>query len=124
MKLDIGRKGEEIARKYLIKNKYTIIITNFRKPWGEIDIVAKDHQTKELVFVEVKTRNNIGLDSVLPEEELTSEKVRRLKRIFLSYLGKSKQDIPWRFDLIAIVLNKLPSSSPIIKHYKNIFLQF
>lgn len=38
---EIGRSGEERTQKYLLKNGYEILDTNFHSRWGEIDIVAK-----------------------------------------------------------------------------------
>ena len=124
MNFNVGEKGEETARKYLKKYHYRIITTNFRKPWGEIDIVAKDPITKEIVFVEVKSRTDSTLDIIYPEEELTPKKIKRLKRAFLSYLSKLKKDIPWRFDLITVIFNESSFRLFNIHHYKNIFLQF
>lgn len=40
MHLEIGKKGEEIACDYLKKNKYKILGRNFRKFFGELDIIA------------------------------------------------------------------------------------
>ena len=37
---NLGKLGEKIAEKYLIKNKYTIIEKNFYSKQGEIDIIA------------------------------------------------------------------------------------
>ena len=50
---EVGQKGEEIASKYLEKKGFTIQDRNYRKKWGEIDIVA--FKDKVLHFVEVKT---------------------------------------------------------------------
>ena len=52
----IGKIGEKLAVKYLRKQGYKIITTNFYTNRGEIDIVAKDGV--EFVFIEVKTRCN------------------------------------------------------------------
>ena len=49
-----GKLGEEIAEKYFIKLGYKIIERNFRKGYGEVDIIATFQNT--LVFIEVKTR--------------------------------------------------------------------
>lgn len=120
----IGFFGEDKATAYLRNSHYQIIQRNFQRKWGEIDIIAKDKKTKELVFVEVKTRQlNCGY-SLSPEEALTSKKVRRLKRAFLSYLNRyNLEDKPWRFDFIAIEIDNF-ENKPIIRHYKDIFLQF
>ena len=49
-----GKLGEDFTADYLVKNGYDIITRNYRKPCGEIDIVASKGDI--LVFVEVKTR--------------------------------------------------------------------
>ena len=51
-----AKLGEEIAVNYLKNKGYKIIERNFRKGYGEIDIVSI-HQNI-LVFVEVKTRTS------------------------------------------------------------------
>ncbi len=120
----IGSFGEDKATTYLQNSHYQVIQRNFQRKWGEIDIIAKDKKTKELVFVEVKTRQLNYAYSLNPEEALTSKKVRRLKRAFLSYLIQyNLEDKPWRFDFIAIEIDNF-NSEPIIRHYKDIFLQF
>lgn len=53
-KIKIGKLGENTACQYLVDKGYNIIRTNYAKPWGEIDIIAKSPD-KTLVFIEVKT---------------------------------------------------------------------
>ena len=57
-KINLGKYGEKIACEFLRKNKYKIITQNFKCKQGEIDIIAKDLNYKDIVFVEVKTRTN------------------------------------------------------------------
>jgi len=120
----IGSFGEDEATIYLQNSHYQIIQRNYQRKWGEIDIIAKDKETKELVFIEVKTRQLNYSNSLSPEEALTSKKVRRLKRAFLSYLNRyNLEDKPWRFDFIAIEIDNF-GNKPEIRHYKDIFLEF
>ena len=119
----IGSFGEKIAINYLLQNNHKIIIRNYRKKWGEIDIVSYDNKTKETVFLEVKTIS-LSNSQLLPEEELTNEKLIRLKRVILSFLNQYHlEDKPWRFDFIAI---EIPSFhlKPKIRHYQDVFLDF
>lgn len=54
----LGNLGENISIYYLINHNYKIICKNFSCRQGEIDIIAKDLLSNELVFFEVKTRTN------------------------------------------------------------------
>lgn len=49
-----GRWGEQVALDHLIHQRYRVLATRYRTPYGEIDIVAQHNTT--LVFVEVKAR--------------------------------------------------------------------
>ena len=46
---NLGKLGEKIAEKYLIKNKYTIIEKNFYSKQGEIDIIAEEKDTRRFI---------------------------------------------------------------------------
>lgn len=120
----VGYFGEEKVVIYLQNNHYQIIQRNFRKKWGEIDIVAKDKKTKEIVFIEVKTRQFNSYNGLMPEEALTVKKIYRLKRVFLSYLNQyNLEENSWRFDFIAVEINNFSQKSRI-RHYKDVFLEF
>ncbi|MCX8050478.1 MAG: YraN family protein [Chlorobi bacterium] len=112
-----GRRGETIARRYLVENGYRIVAENFRfGRYGEIDLVAYDNDT--LVFVEVKYRRSTQYGS--PEESVTERKratIRRIAEGFL-YVHRHISANEYRFDVIAI---EESSDGPIIRHWKNAF---
>jgi len=120
-KQEIGRIGEDLACEYLINNKYRVIERNYRRPWGEIDIIAKDPD-KTIVFVEVKTLHESTTFGLKPEDQLTASKLKKLAKTASLYSGANQdlinKDKGWRIDLIAITLNK--TDAPTISHYKNI----
>lgn len=130
-KSELGNLGEDIACKYLENKKYKILERNYRKPWGEIDIIAKA-KDKTLVFVEVKTMKDGGLNSLKPEDQMSRAKIEKFKRTAQLYAGERGNLISekkgWRLDVIAITLPenaldleyKAVISSAKINHYENI----
>jgi putative endonuclease len=52
---ELGKKGEQLAIDFLIKNEYKILEKNYRYLKAEVDIIAQKENT--LVVVEVKTRS-------------------------------------------------------------------
>jgi putative endonuclease len=100
---EIGKLGEEAARKFLKKRGYRIRETGFRCHHGEIDIVAqkKDY----LVFVEVRTKANLEFGT--PEESITQSKKEKLITSALTYTI-THQNLPtlWRIDVVAIELDE------------------
>lgn len=94
----LGIKGEEIAAAYLKNEGYNILKRNYKVPYGEADIIAKDKDT--VVFVEVKTRTNKSFGH--PFEAVDFRKQERLKRIALFYIKSIKTNFKVRFDVISI----------------------
>ena len=116
---DIGTIGEERACEFLIKKGYEIIKRNYWKPWGELDIVAKD-PNGTLVFVEVKTLVRLPANTDLqPEDNLTCAKLIKLKRTAELFVGSHSElideDEGYRMDLLAVSLEPLK-----IEHYENV----
>ena len=114
-KISTGREGEQIATTYLKKNGYSICEANFRCPLGEIDIIAREKKTGELIFVEVKTRKSSQLG--YPEQAVGVKKQRKLSQLALWYLQKKKlADTNARFDVIAITLLSHGNEIKLIKN--------
>ena len=94
-----GAEGEDSAVAHLLGRGYAILDRNFKTRAGEIDIIARDHQTT--VFVEVKRRETIGHGTAA--EFVSPSKMRRVvsaARIYAARHGLTDSLI--RFDVIAI----------------------
>ena len=94
-----GRRGEEIAARWLRDHGYRILERNYRRRFGEVDIIARHGDT--LVFIEVKSRGSSRFGA--PLDSITPEKQRRLIMIAQDYLcrhGGIEQSC--RFDVLAI----------------------
>lgn len=115
MRKAIGKKGENIATKYLINQGYKIIRRNFHTRYGEIDIICE--KAGVLVFVEVKARRNTNYGT--PEEAITPQKIEHLKKAALIYLEKENRFYKQlRFDVIGILMQGEDIS---INHIKDAF---
>jgi len=123
-KAKVGKTGEELAVSYLKKKHYSILERNFRRPWGELDIVAKKGDV--LVFIEVKTLvKQAGEYQLQPEDEFTYHKAQKLQKAIVLYFKERRIDLnhEWRADLIAIDLNPDCTLSDL-RHIENILFEF
>jgi putative endonuclease len=76
-----ARLGEDLAADFLKKQGYKVIERNFRKGYGEIDIIALKDKT--LIFAEVKTRTSEIFGS--PFEAITRFKLKTLEKTAVFY---------------------------------------
>jgi putative endonuclease len=112
----LGRIGEDLAAAFLQRAGYTILIRNYRQKCGEIDIIAEDRGT--LVFIEVKTRNNMSYGP--PFAAITEKKQRQIGRVAQDYLARHRLfDRPARFDVVSILMDK--GQAPLIELLPNAF---
>ena len=100
-----GRRGEDLAHRYLQAKGYRIIGRNLRLRGAhvELDLVARDADA--IVFVEVKTRKTDEFGT--PDESVDSEKRRHLIRAASTYLhiaGASWQHA--RFDIVSVTFDE------------------
>jgi len=121
-----GQTGEQVAANFLKNKGYEILDMNFKndsgRRLGEIDIVARDKQQDEIVFVEVKTREYNRYKDTLPEENINYQKLRKLAKIATVFLRERKmEDCDYRFDAISVWLDYTTRMAKI-KHLPNIFL--
>ena len=112
----IGKFGEQKATDYLKKQNYTIIDRNFICKQGELDIIAQDD--KEIVFCEVKTRNNFNFGK--PVDAVNKEKKKHILKAAKYYLYKNNLENNFiRFDVIEVYIRK---NGIFINQIKNIFI--
>lgn len=115
-----GRRGEDLAHRYLRKRGYVVVARNYRLAAGdaEADIIAWQEDT--LVFVEVKSRQTEEFGS--PERAVGPEKEAHLRRVAREYTRKagiSAEQV--RFDLVTVVFAPKVGRSPLIRLMPNAF---
>lgn len=104
----IGKLGEDIACRYLEERRFKIFTRNYRKKWGELDIVAKD--AIKTYFIEVKSVsceniNNVPSSGYRPEENVHPWKLKRLSRTIETFIAEESIEF-WQFDVITVYIQE------------------
>lgn len=102
-----GRRGEDLAHRFLRRNGYTVVARNYRtrSGSGEVDLVAWEGEA--LAFIEVKARGSAEFGT--PDRAVDAEKQRKLIVAAMDYCRRA--DVAWeksRFDIVSIVLAERP----------------
>jgi putative endonuclease len=92
-----GKKGEEIAVKFLEEKGYTILDRNWSYGHKELDIIALDGEV--LVIVEVKSRTPDRYEN--PADSITDGKIRNILEATEAYMFQKGIDRNVRFDYIS-----------------------
>lgn len=113
-----GNYAEDMAAQFLVRRGYEVLARNWRRPWGELDIVARVRGL--LVFVEVKAGKGGGA-AFEPELHVTREKIQKLLRTARTYLAAHNYspEQEWQIDVISVMVDA-PAQKAHIRHYKNI----
>jgi putative endonuclease len=102
-----GRRGEDLAHRFLRRHGYTIVARNYRLASGaaEADLIAWEGKT--LAIIEVKSRESGEYGP--PERAIGEEKHRHLLRVAREYCRKSGVD--WqnvRLDVVTVIFGDPP----------------
>lgn len=115
---DFGQFAEQYVAQYLESKGYFLVERNYKKRWGEVDIIVKKNDI--LIFVEVKAANK-EITGLEPEVRISREKIKKVVRAARTYLAERKytDDQEWQVDVVSIIFNKDRGVAKI-KHFKNI----
>ena len=113
----LGNAGEKLAINHLQKNGYKILSKNYRYKKFEVDIIA--FKDDIVVAVEVKTRSTPEFGN--PQDFLKPAQIKRLVEAVDFYMNDKNLEYEVRFDIIAIIKNKLGTN---IEHLEDAFLHF
>lgn len=106
----LGDLGERLAAQHLTRAGYTILASNFRTRFGELDLVAVNSRC--LIFCEVKTRiagtrrgPDGPFDAIGPKKRL---QVRAMAREWLASAAAAERPRPpeLRFDAIGVLISR------------------
>lgn len=111
-----GRSAEELAEEWLRKKGYRILERNLRVCGGELDLIARHHDT--LVFIEVKGRRTDQFGGApYAIDARKKRQIIKLASYYLSQHGLSNQVC--RFDVILIT--GTTQGSPKLTHLEQAF---
>lgn len=105
----IGNQGELITANFLTQKGFTFIEMNYRRKWGEIDVIVQKDQ--KIHFVEVKTVSygtKADLERAVthgtwrPEENVHAFKIKKLSRAIDSWIADNKWKGDWQIDVAAV----------------------
>jgi putative endonuclease len=100
--LDLGRKGETIAKTHLENAGYEILDENWTHGKLEIDLIA--YKDKMMIFAEVKTRTGNFFGQ--PEDFVDARKQKLLVDAADEYIYLMNHQGEVRFDIIAILFDQ------------------
>lgn len=114
---ELGKKGEQLAVDFLLKNGYDIVERNYRFDKAEVDIIAQKGDF--LAIVEVKTRSTADFGD--PQDFVKPKQIKNLVKAVDEYVTVNDLNVEVRFDIIAIVKEK---DGYNIEHLENAFYHF
>jgi len=106
----VGRLGEEIASQFLVKKGFKILDRNYRKPWGEIDIIAEKDDVVRFVEVKAISREILPTPKeeidYRPEEMVDERKLEKVARTAVLYMEAGNDRREFQVDVVGVILSE------------------
>lgn len=93
-----GAQAEQVAARFLQRQGLTLVQTNFRCRFGEIDLILRDKEN--LVFAEVRQRSRSDYGGAAAS--IDARKQQRLILTAQHYLASLPRIPPCRFDAVLL----------------------
>jgi len=115
----LGRLAEQVTKKHLLKKGLEFVVSNYRKPFGEIDLIMK--RSGRIYFFEVKSvsremshrlARGVGRsDTYRPEDNAHPHKLRKLSRVIKVWLSENDLDesCQWSFNVVLVYFSRRES---------------
>jgi putative endonuclease len=116
-RLALGQRAESLAARYLEELGFSILVRNWRRPQGELDLVV----TREGLCVFVEVRSRTGIERGHPLETVDARKRARVRRAARLFIDEEKPlAAAFRFDVVGITF-ALDDSPPELVHVEDAF---
>jgi putative endonuclease len=113
--LDLGRRGENLAKTFLEGLGYEILDENWTHGKAEVDLIA--YKDRMIIFTEVKTRTGNGFGE--PEDFVDIRKQRLLADAADEYIYLMDHQGEVRFDIISVLFDR--NENYTLKHIEDAF---
>lgn len=108
--LQLGRRGERIAERYLRRRGWVILARRYQSRLGEVDLIALDGD--QLVFVEVKTRSDAT--AVESSRIVHPDQRRRIEGAARHFVkARAQTHRSWRIDLLVVNATAAKDEAPV-----------
>jgi putative endonuclease len=111
-----GSNAETAASAWLTSNGYRILDRNWRRPWGELDIVACTDGVIRFIEVKASKAHVQGFEPYVRADRKKMLKVERTARTWLAAHGYHSET-PWQMDVISVIMEP---SGPLFEYFENI----
>jgi len=113
--LDLGRRGESLAKTFLESLGYEILDENWTHGKAEVDLIA--YKDRMIIFTEVKTRTGNGFGE--PEDFVDLRKQKLLADAADEYIYLMDHQGEVRFDMISVLFDR--NENYTLKHIEDAF---
>ncbi len=111
-----GNAAETAACRWLQSGGYRIVDRNWRRPWGELDIVAVKGGVIHFIEVKASATLRAGFEPFLRADPRKMLKVQRTARTWLA-ANRISPDTGWQMDVLSVIMDAL---GPVFELIDNI----
>lgn len=112
----IGLEAESATCRELTRLGYRVLDRNWRRPWGELDIVADLDGVIHFIEVKAGTARSNGFEPFLRADRTKMAKVERTARTWLA-AHRYGDETPWQIDVVSVIME---SDGPMFEYFENI----
>lgn len=103
---EVGNIGEEIASNYLESRGYKVISRNYRRKWGEIDLICEKLGTIRFVEVKAISVEDFSRERPYEPEDLVDQrKLKKVARTAALYMEEAGDDREFQIDVVGVLLH-------------------
>jgi putative endonuclease len=110
-----GLQAEAAVCRHLQELGYRILDRNWRRPWGELDIVARLDGVIHFVEVKASSARVAGFEPFGRADAAKMQKVLRTARTWLAY-HHIDNNTEWQLDVASVIMSPMESQIELFRH--------